>query len=286
MQIREAGDGTVTLTGYGSVTGVPYAMDGYTEIVRPGAFRSALSEPDLDVRFLYDHGGPVFARTPKTLTLSEDDTGLRFSAEIDVANDNAAREMVSRIRRQDIRECSFAFRVNPGGQSWSDDFQTREIHSISLARGDISAVGVAANPHARVEIAERGDAMSLEQRETRARAIGLNLRGVVVPELSDTRVKAMENARSAATMTAARARLDQMRASDRPRGDFDMKRKWVQSKRAAIAREEAEAAGNRIFDLKTRELRAELARLRTAAEDGRDSGTDSRTRQDPTGGHS
>jgi hypothetical protein len=49
------------------------------------------------------------------------------------------------MRRGDVDEMSFAFRVNE--QEWSPDYSERTITEVNLHRGDVSIVTFGANPH-------------------------------------------------------------------------------------------------------------------------------------------
>jgi len=83
-----------------------------------------------------DHEGIPLARTKSgTLTLAEDDRGLRVEADLDPANPLAA-SVISAMRRGDLSQMSFAFRTIK--DSWSKDRQTRELEEVELF--DVSVV--------------------------------------------------------------------------------------------------------------------------------------------------
>lgn len=148
IEVREAGDGdTITFAGYASVFNHDYevydAFGSFTERLAPGAFTRTLGESP-DVMLLVNHEGLPLARTKSgTLRLSEDSVGLRVEAELD-PNDPDVRALMPKMRRGDLDEMSFAFRVN--AQEWSDDYQERTITEVNLARGDVSIVSFGANP--------------------------------------------------------------------------------------------------------------------------------------------
>src|ERR1700733_1932622 len=62
LECRELDDGTLRMSGYGSVTEHPYEVGPFTETIRKGAFKRTLSE-DPDVVLLYGHEGMPLART-------------------------------------------------------------------------------------------------------------------------------------------------------------------------------------------------------------------------------
>lgn len=142
LEVRELDDGTLRMTGYGSVTEVEYPVGPYTEVIRRGAFRRTLSESP-DTVLLFGHDGMPLARTRTgTLAMEEDAKGLKWTADLD-AEDPESRVLARKVERGLIDQCSFAFLVTD--QEWSDDWTLRSIKSVSLHRGDISLVTMGAN---------------------------------------------------------------------------------------------------------------------------------------------
>lgn len=184
LEYREATNGAVEFVGYASITETPYTIAGgppygWNETIARGAFAKTLSESP-DVVFLVNHEGLPLARTVSgTLTLSEDQQGLLSTASFD-AGDPTVAEIIPKMRRGDLTEMSFAFRVvrqdwtDPAGNtadSWSGT--ERRINEVALTRGDVSVVTYGANPHTvatlRTQETKRG--MSLDT----ARALAYKL---------------------------------------------------------------------------------------------------------------
>jgi HK97 family phage prohead protease len=91
-----------------------------------------------------NHAGLPLARTKSgTLKLTQDKVGLRVSAELD-RSDPDVQAILPKMRRGDLDEMSFAFRVTK--QEWSDDYLDRTITEVNLSRGDVSIVSFGANP--------------------------------------------------------------------------------------------------------------------------------------------
>jgi uncharacterized protein len=90
----------------------------FREEIMPGAFANALAE-DQDVRALINHDpNLVIGRTKSgTLTLTEDEKGLRFSN--DLPDTQVARDLQVSMDRGDIDQCSFGFTVRK--QTWIDE---------------------------------------------------------------------------------------------------------------------------------------------------------------------
>lgn len=126
---------------------------GMREKIVPGAFSDCLkSKPD--VRALINHDANlVLGRTPKTLRLDEDETGLRFDC--DTPDTQPARDLLTSIERGDISQCSFGFYVRK--QKWSEEedekgnpMLVRELHKVDLF--DVSAVTFPAYPQTSVDL--------------------------------------------------------------------------------------------------------------------------------------
>jgi HK97 family phage prohead protease len=159
LEVREHNDGSITLTGYASVTETPYDVGFYTEMIERGAFKRTLRE-DPDVQLLINHEGLPLARTKSgTLRLSENDRGLFVEADLD-PDDPDAQSLVRKMKRGDIDQMSFAFQAT--SQTWNEDYTERSINAVSIHRGDVSVVNQAANPAATAQV--RGVAQLLETR--------------------------------------------------------------------------------------------------------------------------
>jgi HK97 family phage prohead protease len=159
VEARQAEDGVMRLSGYAAVFNDASVPLPFKERIAPGAFRKTLNEMP-DVRLLINHEGLPLARTKNgTLTLTEDDRGLRFDAEL--ADTQEARDIYTLVQRGDVDQMSFAFRVIR--QNWSKDKSERTLTEVSLADGDVSVVTYPAYPttsvEARKKIADALDAI-------------------------------------------------------------------------------------------------------------------------------
>jgi HK97 family phage prohead protease len=148
VEVREADDGAVTFAGYATVFNRNYEVyDAYgmfQERIAPSAFDRTLRE-NPDVVLVINHAGLPLARTKSgTLRLEPDSFGLRVFAELD-ATDPDVQALLPKMRRGDVDEMSFAFRVVD--DVWTEDYSEREITQVNLHRGDVSVVTFGANPH-------------------------------------------------------------------------------------------------------------------------------------------
>jgi HK97 family phage prohead protease len=149
VEVRDQPDdaGTVGFRAYASVTEHAYDMfdmfGPYTETIAGDAFDQTLREQP-DVAFLLNHGGMTLARTTSgTLTIGTDDVGLFYEPRLDPQN-SVVRDVMSGLRRGDLNESSFAFRIIRG--QWSPDWSAYRIEQVDLNRGDVSVVNYGANP--------------------------------------------------------------------------------------------------------------------------------------------
>jgi HK97 family phage prohead protease len=170
LEVREAGSGGLaTVEGYASVTEEPFEMwdwaGPYAEVVRAGAFAKTLSE-NPQVQLLLNHAGLPMAYTKAgTLKLSEDDTGLHISAEVNPSRGDV-QDMLTALADGAIDEMSFAFRVTR--QMWSPDYDQRDILEVDLHRGDVSVVNFGANPATSVSAVRALDLSRMPLAEARA----------------------------------------------------------------------------------------------------------------------
>lgn len=107
-------------------------LGGFQERVSPKALDEFFEKhgEDADVAALWSHDvSQVLGRTPTTLKLHRDETGLHF----ELTPPTSRKDIVELIERQDVRGCSFGFTISKnGGESWEDEdgVAVRTINSI------------------------------------------------------------------------------------------------------------------------------------------------------------
>ena len=158
LQVRAAdGDGEASheriVAGYASVVETPYEMwdsfGPYSEVIDADAFSRTLGQ-EPDVVLTVNHSGLGLARTRAgTLSLVADDTGLRFTAAVDVRESDAA-DLVTKIERGSVSDASVMFRIRR--QQWSPDYSEVRILEADLHRGDVAVVLWGANPATAVDL--------------------------------------------------------------------------------------------------------------------------------------
>lgn len=138
-EIRAADDGTVKVSGYAAVFNQAADIGSYfREIIHPGAFRAAIVRDD--VSFLINHSGLPLARSRSgsgTLTLAEDDHGLKIDSSLDGSDPDVAR-IVPKMKRGDLDKMSFAFRATR--QEWDETGEIPIRHVYELDLFDVSIV--------------------------------------------------------------------------------------------------------------------------------------------------
>lgn len=152
-EIRTAPNGTggarLLFTGYASCTEQPYEMQDwlgpYIEVVRNGAFAKTLSGGP-DTIFCLNHdwtGAPMSRTTAGTLRLNEDSVGLGCEADVDGQRSDVYN-VQSAMDAKELDAMSFAFWTTR--QSWSPDYEQRDILEVDIDGGDVSVVTWPANP--------------------------------------------------------------------------------------------------------------------------------------------
>jgi uncharacterized protein len=105
-------------------------LGGFIETIQPGAFSNVLND---DVRALIDHKSElILGRTVSgTLRIGQDEKGLYY--EYDSPNTSYANDLLESMKRGDVTQSSFGFRVARDGSKWEEkDGKTyRTITNIS-----------------------------------------------------------------------------------------------------------------------------------------------------------
>jgi HK97 family phage prohead protease len=107
-------------------------LGGFTETIQPGAFRASLKARN-NVFLLFNHDtNAVLASTRAgTLTLAEDERGLKISASI--APTSTGRDVSVLVKRGDLSGFSFGFSMPArGGDQWNSEGTERVLKSVRL----------------------------------------------------------------------------------------------------------------------------------------------------------
>lgn len=152
------------LSGYAALYGTETRIGSFfREVIEQGAFRSALARKD-DVRALFNHSADVVLgrTTSGTLTLSEDETGLRY--DVLLPDTQQARDLWTLVQRGDVTQSSFAFTVK--AEEWRDvdtAVPLRVVKDVQLF--DVSPVTYPAYNETTVSARSQVDALKEAQRQ-------------------------------------------------------------------------------------------------------------------------
>jgi HK97 family phage prohead protease len=132
FEIREDGDG-MRLEGYAALfNSRSENLGGFTETIAPGAFRASLKSRN-NVFLFWNHetGSPLASTRAGTLSLVEDDRGLRVSATL--ANTTLGRDVRELVSTGVISGFSFGFSMPArGGDEWNAEVTERVLKSVRL----------------------------------------------------------------------------------------------------------------------------------------------------------
>ncbi len=98
-------------------------LGGFVEQIAPGAATRTISEKaksrNNDIRGTYNHEQLLARQATKTLTVSEDDVGIRYSIDLNLRL-SAHRDVLEMVQTMLVTGSSFGFRVQPEWETWSE----------------------------------------------------------------------------------------------------------------------------------------------------------------------
>ena len=168
-------DGSMKIGGYAATFNSEADGLSFREVIAPGAFTRALQSAD-PVFLLVNHdmeGIPLASTQSGTLQLRQDKTGLYMEAELDPANPKA-QELTSALKRGDMNKMSFAFTVQPEGQTREGGLRTIEeidrlfeVSVVTLPAYSSTTVGMRSAEEESLEVAKMKLAVKHKQRSLR-----------------------------------------------------------------------------------------------------------------------
>lgn len=124
----------------------------FFEVIEAGFFDNVLGD---DVRGLFNHdASKILGRTSaKTCRVAQDGTGLAY--EIDAAEEQSyTRDLIISLKRKDVTQSSFAFKIKREGQRWVEEGDTITRYLLkggAVRLYDVSPVTYPAYPAATSE---------------------------------------------------------------------------------------------------------------------------------------
>ena len=164
-------DGSLKIAGYAATFDTEAENLNFREKIAPGAFTRSLDSSD-PIFLLVNHQAdqlPLASTQSGTLKLVQDKVGLRMEANLDPSNPRAA-EVASALTRGDVNKMSFAFSINPGGESREGGVRTitdctlYEVSVVNMPAYDSTSVGMRSAEEIEaeaLEIRKRGIALKV-----------------------------------------------------------------------------------------------------------------------------
>jgi hypothetical protein len=138
-------DDIMTISGLGSpydqVTRIEGWFEEWDEQLAVGAWRGAITRANADIVSTMNHDlNNLIARTPDTLTLTDDDEGLHYEAIVNPDDPNAVG-IHARVARGDVTGSSVWFRVEK--ETWEEPSEDNdlEVPLRTILRADLYEVG-------------------------------------------------------------------------------------------------------------------------------------------------
>jgi HK97 family phage prohead protease len=175
VRAMDTTDGSLRIGGYAATFNKEATGLNFREVIAPGAFKRTLAT-DNPVFLLINHdmeGLPLASTRSGTLTLTEDEVGLRMDAELDPMNPRA-QELASALRRGDVDKMSFAFTVAEDGDIRSEGLRTLtdldlyEVSVVTLPAYDSTTVGMRSEQE-EDDLELRKKKLSVSQKQIRLR---------------------------------------------------------------------------------------------------------------------
>lgn len=207
---------------YGATYKVNDMFGSFNETIHQGAATEVLNAADLDVRFLFDHGGMPYARTASTdcpLVVTEDAEGIHVDATLDTRMAGAA-DLYRAISNGLITQMSVGMQVDPDGDTWTnlDANGMPQDRDITKLAGifDTSAVTYPASPTTTISArsvmayeaarAVRSGRPTQEQGELAMRVLDSQLRAAPTPQDADVtdKITAVKHALADAVASQAK----------------------------------------------------------------------------------
>lgn len=171
LELRGKAGEAKTLVGYAAVFNREATIAGFfREQIAPGAFDAAIREDDVRALFNHDPNYVLGRTTSGTLTLSQDDDGLRYEA--DPPDTQWARDLMVTVGRGDVNQSSFGFQVVR--EEWTNPENRAELPLRTILEArlfDVSPVTYPAYEETSAEARSHAEALrSAEQTLAKASA--------------------------------------------------------------------------------------------------------------------
>jgi HK97 family phage prohead protease len=163
FRLSQTTDASPKIVGYASVFNqASDDLGGFKEIVKPGAFKKTIQESDIRALWNHDANCVLGRKANGTLTLEEDEHGLRIS--IDPPDTQMARDLMACIKRGDVDQMSFGF--NTIRDTWDNTDPKNIIRYLDECRlFDVSPVTFPAYPQTSVSVRSKLESFAVATTE-------------------------------------------------------------------------------------------------------------------------
>jgi len=225
-ELRLDGEGQQqAIRGYAAVfDSLSQPLMGFREVIRKGAFRKTIKEADIRALWNHDPNYVLGRKSARTLQVQEDDKGL--STRIFPPDTQWARDLMESIKRGDVTQMSFGFRVVkdnwlPAGQ---DGLPVRELLSVQLF--DVSPVTFPAYPQTEVHVRALMDAVLWKMQQG---SIGTEEREAIALALDNVRTSVLEPGQSHSGDESSDAQTEpgQSHSDERQRAFRDIRQRFM-----------------------------------------------------------
>ena len=119
VDLRSGTRGEGRAVGYGALFNSETVIGNeFREVIRPGTFDRYLAKaPDIAICFNHDPSRLIGTTKSGTATVTIDDRGVKYDAELDPSDPDAVA-LRAKLQRGKVRGSSFTFRVTRDGQKW------------------------------------------------------------------------------------------------------------------------------------------------------------------------
>ncbi len=165
-QEGEEDEAVTVISGYAAVYNEPSDELPFVEIFKPGVFKRSIEEDDVVILFNHNSDLPLGRKSAGTLTLEEDERGLKFKNT--PPDTQVGRDLPILVRRGDVQGASIAFRVFEGGDDWDmlEDGVTLKRTITEAKLYDVSPATFPAYKQTEVDVRAKIEQLKQERKVT------------------------------------------------------------------------------------------------------------------------
>ncbi|KAF0392187.1 phage major capsid protein [Pediococcus pentosaceus] len=183
-------DSKLHISGYALKFDTPSKdLGGFVEVLD----KDSLSDIELDgIKLLNNHDfSQVLASSPETMTLTVDDTGLKFEADLD-PEVSFAKDVYQNVKNKNLDKCSFGFATDQDVFTKEGEQVVRHIKKIN-SLFDVSIVAIPAYDDTDVQIAKRSFDQFLNSNKEKKEPKNMTEKILIDNDTKTTELRSFEN---------------------------------------------------------------------------------------------